>query len=237
MSRKTGNYVLQFSMGVSIFGLILVLMFAINPPMTYENFPWRKPLVGSIFSLICILGILAALSPRHCSDPSHFRKDKMDSASQKVSVTSKGHHPICKEFSAHVIRTKSHILCAACTGLFLGALTTLLGTAFYFFNEWSIKGISFTVVLLGIGGLVLGFLQLKFSSFIRLIMNIFFVAGAFLILVGIDAIIESLFIDFFVIAFIIFWIFTRIQLSRWDHQRICDRCKLPCEVYEEANKG
>jgi 4-amino-4-deoxy-L-arabinose transferase-like glycosyltransferase len=120
--------------------------------------------------------------------------------------------------------------------LLLGAILALVGTAFYFFGRWHIEDASFPAVLIGVIGTVLGFFQLKFKSFIRLILNMCFAFGAFLILVGIDAIIESLFVDFFVAALIVFWILTRIQLSQWDHWRICSNCKSPCEVQEAKKK-
>jgi len=225
---------LIFATSVSIFGLFIVLMLAVNPPMIYESFLWRKLLIGSVFGLICLLGIFAALFPTQCSQLSHFRRLKVNFTSHRVHATS--HHPGCGKFSAHVIHIRSHTLCAACTGLLLGAITALVGTAFYFFSGWHIEDASFPAVLIGVVGTVLGFFQLKFKSFIRLILNVCFVFGTFLILLGIDAIIESLFVDFFITALIVFWILTRIQLSQWDHWRICSSCQSPCEV-REANKN
>jgi hypothetical protein len=221
---------LIFAASVSIFGLFIVLTLAVNPPTIYENFFWRKPLIGSIFGLICILGILAALFPKQCSRTSHFQKMDMNTTSHRIHSAS--HHPDCEKFSAHVIRVSNRTLCAACTGLLLGAIIALVGTVFYFFDGWHVEGVSFPAVLTGAVGIVLGFLQLKFRGFIRLTLNMFFVLGAFLILVGIDELTESLFVDFFLAALIVFWILTRIQLSQWDHWRICSNCESQCEVWE-----
>jgi hypothetical protein len=225
---------LVFAISVSIFGLFTMLMIGINPPMIYGSFFWRKPLIGSIFSLICILGIFAALFPKQCSQTFHFQKENMNLTSHRVRATS--HHPDCGKFSAHVIHIGSHTLCAACTGLLLGAIIALAGTAFYFFNGWNIEEVSFPAVLIGTVGIILGFLQLKFKGFVRLILNMFFVLGAFLILIGIDELTENLFVDFFLAALIVFWILTRIQLSRWDHWRICSNCESQCEVWEAKEK-
>jgi hypothetical protein len=219
-----------FALSVSIFGLSIVLVIAINPPMIYESFLWRKPLIGAVFSLICILGTFAALFPRQCSKTFHSQKENMNLTSHQTHLSS--HHPDCGKFSAHVIRLGSYTLCAACTGLLLGAIMTLVGTAFYFFSGWNVEGVSFLVVLIGIAGVTLGFLQLKFRGFLRLLLNMFFVLGAFLILVGIDELAESLFADFFLIGLIAFWILTRIQLSQWDHWRICNNCESQCKVWE-----
>jgi hypothetical protein len=230
MSNMRYHSFLIFAISVSIFGLFTVLIIGINPPMIYGSFFWRKPLIGSIFSLICVLGIFAALFPKQCSQTFHFRKENMNLTSHRIHATS--HHPDCEKFSAHVIHVRNHMLCAACTGLLLGAIIALAGTAFYFFNGWHIEEVSFPAVLIGTVDIVLGFLQLKFRGFIRLILNMFFVLGAFLILIGIDELTESLFVDFFLAALIVFWILTRIQLSQWDHWRICSSCKSACEVWE-----
>lgn len=228
MSSKTRNSIIAFDVGVSVFGLFIVLMLAVNPPISHESLFWQKPLVGFVFSLICVLGILAALFPRRCSQTFHFQRESSGLVSRRVSATS--HHPNCEEFSAHVIHINSHTLCAACTGLLLGAIMALVGTVLYFFSGWRIEGTGFPIVLIGVMATILGFLQLKLRGFARLTLNVFFVLGAFLILVGIDELTGSLLIDIFIEAFIVFWILTRIQLSQWDHWRICSRCKSPCEV-------
>lgn len=237
MSSIRHDPILIFAISVSIFEIFIVLTFVLNPPLTYENFFWRKPLAGSVFSLICVLGIFAALFPKQCSDIFHFRRDDRDFASHTVYATSKGHHPNCKEFLAHVIQIKSHTLCAACTGLILGALMALAGTTFCFFAGWSIREMSFLAALIGVVGVILGLFQLKFKGLVRLILNTFFVLGAFLILVGIDELAQSLFVDLFLISSIVFWISTRIMLSQWDHWRICSSCKSPCEAGGQRKEG
>jgi len=234
MSNMRHYPFLLFAISVSIFGLFIVLMIGIKTPMNYESFFWRKPLIGSIFSLICILGIFAALFPKQCSQTVHFEKKDTHLTSHKIRETS--HHPDCGKFSAHVIHVGGYTLCAACTGLLLGAIIALVGTAFYFFNGWNIEEVSFPAVLIGTVGIILGFLQLKFKGLVRLILNMFFVLGAFLILIGIDELTESLFVDFFLVALVIFWILTRIQLSQWDHCRICSNCESQCEVWEAKKK-
>jgi hypothetical protein len=225
----------MFSVGISVFGILAVLLLALNPPIIHENFFWRKPLIGSVFGLICTMGIFAAFFPKQCLQVFHFRRENIHFTSHRTNTTS--HHPDCKEFSAHVIQINTRTLCAACSGLFLGALIALVGTVLYFFFGWRVGGISFQLVLVGVIGLVLGFVQLRFRSFSRLTLNASFVLGAFLILVGIDELTESLFIDLFLTAFVIFWIFTRIHFSQWDHWRICSSCKSPCEVRGEEKVG
>lgn len=228
MSSIRHDSILMFDVVVSILGLFIVLLLAFDPPITHESFFWRKTVVGLVFSATCLLGVFAALFPKPCTQMSPFCKRNTSFHSHRTNSSS--HHPACEEFSAHVIHLGTHVLCAACTGLIIGALGTLFGVALYFFGGWYIEELSFSVVLVGVVALVLGFLQFKFRGFARLMLNAFFVLGAFLILAGIDALIENLVIDLFLVAFIVFWILTRIQISQWDHWRICRNCESPCEV-------
>ena len=230
--------ILIFTISVSLFGLFTSLMLALYPPTIEESFLWRKPLIGLIFTLICVLGIFAALFPRRCSGTFHFREEKKNPVADGAPSTAlKVHHPDCGKFSAHVIHISTRRLCAACTGLSLGASVVLVGTVFYFFGGWCIDEMSLAAVLIGIVGVVLGFLQLKFRGFIRSSLNTLFVLGAFLILVGIDALVQNLFIDMFLIVLVIFWLMTRIMLSKWDHSRTCQNCESKCEMHIQRKKG
>jgi hypothetical protein len=220
---------LIFALSVSVFGIALTAMLALNPPMVNEDFLWRKPLIGSLFSLICLLGIIAAFFPRQCSHASHLQKEISQSTSSEMPAVS--HHPDCERFSAHSIHINGHRLCAACTGLVIGGIIALVGTFAYFSNQWVIDGYALSIIFVGVAGVVLGFFQLIFSGFVRSALNTVFVLGAFLILIGIDTLIESLSIDVFILVLIVFWIFTRIRLSQWDHRKICSRCELPCKIY------
>ena len=231
------NFILIFTVTVSLFGLFTSLILALYPPTIQENFSWRKPLIGLVFSLICALGIFAAFFPRRCSEASHLRTGEKNLTAGAVSVDLKGHHPDCGKFSAHVIHVSEHRLCAACTGLSLGAFVVLIGSAFYFFGGWQVDEMSFLVVVIGVVGMLLGFLQLKSRGFTRLSLNTLFVLGAFLILVGIDELVHSLFVDLFLIVLIVFWLMTRIMLSQWDHSRTCQNCESPCQIRTSKKKG
>jgi hypothetical protein len=223
-----------FSIIVSVFGFFTVLALAAYSTRPTESVAWRKPVVGSIFALICLLGIVLTLSPRKCSE-TFGHKNKLEAATSfpqaSYSVFNiKGHHYDCGKFSTHTIQVKGHVLCAACTGLFLGAFGALFGTAIFFFAEWESRPIGFFAVVLGVVAMVFGFLQFKFGGFARLILNMLFVLGALLILAGMDGLTGSLLVDLFSIVLIAFWIFTRILLSQWDHWKICRRCPISCEI-------
>lgn len=226
MSRASANSILMFCVAVSIFGMFLITFWAIDPPTSGDDLFWRKPLIGSLFSLICILGIFASLFPSRCSEAFHFRGAMADAATRQTLNAS--HHPDCEGFLAHVVCIKGRVRCAACTGLLLGAVIALIGD-FYFFSGLQIENARF-LSLIGVVGVLIGFLQLRFTGYVRLASNSLFVLGASFCLVGIDQVSQSVAIDLFSVMLIVFWILTRIQLSQWDHSRICDNCDSPCRI-------
>ena len=230
-----------FPILISFLGLLLIAVLTAFPPIVTGNIPWRKPLIGSIFSSICILGILAVFSPTQCLKILELRKKKSTSnfssgkfVSHRLSSSLQGHHPNCGKFSAHVFRIRSKTFCAACTGLFFGGLLALTGALLYFFGNWRIaEQNSSLMVLLGILGVGLGLFQFKFRNLVRLLLNTLFVLGTLVILIGIDEFVHSLMFDLFVVGLILFWLFTRISLSQWDHKRICSDCNVAgCELAE-----
>jgi hypothetical protein len=226
---------------VSAFGFFIILMLAWRGIGFTEAFSWRKPLVGSVFAFICIVGMVLALSPMKCSETlGHHGRIETTVSSTQIStfpVTTRGHHYGCGRFSAHTVRVRGHVFCAACTGLFVGAVGALFGAALYFFAGWEPRQTGPLAVLVGVTAMALGFLQLKFGGLARSMLNVGFVLGAFLILVGIDESTGSLLIDLFTIVLIVFWLFTRILLSQWDHWRICRTCSIPCTVRGNTRGG
>jgi len=232
-NQKLRNSTLLFLVSVSFFGLILTVLLALHPPISQEDFFWRKPLVGTTYGVVSVLGILAVFFPKTCSK--FFDVGKREKRQNRFFgftriKTLRGHHPLCGRFSAHVFRLGSKLFCATCSGLFLGALIALAGTGMFFFGNLQMEQNAFLAVLLGAVGIALGLMQSPLpplqNSVIRLLSSVFFVVGTFLILVGIEELAHNTSVDLFLIVLIVFWLMTRISLSQWDHERICSKCTL-----------
>lgn len=247
MHRKICHHLDLLSLIVlSFLGLFVFVIIAFSPQVNYEYFLFRKAVVGSIFGLICILGPIAVLSPKECSRIFYFRRGKgslgkqynyqenhVDSKSTSLILGLKivqGHHPGCEKFSSHEFRIKDKCFCTGCTGLLLGALTSLLGVFIYFSNDLFISPFFIDIGLFGVAlGLLLPLLNLQ-RTILRLSLNAFFIFGVFLMLIGVDSLIQSLSIDLLLILMSIFWLLTRISLSQWNHRRICHECGNKCEL-------
>ena len=226
---------------MSFLGLFLAGMLTVYPPRVHESLLWRKPLIGSIFGLICVFGILAVFFPTQCSRVFDFRKKSSRPylskfSSHGTSSTLQGHHPDCEKFVAHVFRIGDKTFCAACTGLLLGGLSALAGTLLYFFDTWRVEPSGSLIAWVGVLGVGFGLFQFKFGSFVRLFLNVLFVLGTFFILVGVDKLVHNLAVDLFLVALILFWILTRISLSQWDHERICCACEVATCEFADREK-
>jgi len=239
------NFILMFLTGVSFFGLFLVGVLALNPPTMKDSFAWRKPLVGSLFGSICIFGIMAVFFPRQCSaifdsskKENHEHTDKGRFLFHGTLAMARGHHPDCEKFSDHVFQIKGRRFCAACAGLLLGGLASLVGAFLYFFGGWHIEQTTFQVVLVGLLGVIGGLIQFKVkTNFVRLFLNTIFVLGAFFLLIGIDELAQNVFADLFLVVLVVFWLFTRISLSQWNNWRICYTCNaVSCEFRKSEKR-
>jgi hypothetical protein len=234
---KRANLSLMFGLVVSIFGCVTAISIALRSTSMSEDVFWRKPLVGSIFTLICISGSLLAISPKKALENLHVRGvfgrtglSRGNPAFNRKHIALVGHHPSCGRFSAHTVYMEGRVLCAACVGLFLGGISALSGTILYFFGSLDLGRFGLYPVLVGQVGILVGFAQFKFIGRVRMIVNAVFVFSAYLTLVGIDGMTRSFWGDIYTTALIVFWLWTRMRISQWDHDRICYKCGHMCEV-------
>ncbi len=238
ISKKRPSDFALISLFISLLGLSFVPLFLLSSPPVI--IPWQTRLIGSAFSIICILGIIAAVSPAHCTCSSKpvksQQKDKIDFVNEKPyssDMQKEGHHPTCGRYLDHVIRIKHRILCAGCTGLAIGAVIALFGSILFFFFQFHFILIGFTFWL-GWGFVLIGLLQHFFyrvirihHGIIRLFLNVLFVVGSFFLLASLMQLTNNFILGVYLLVLIIYWIFTRIVLSRRSHRRICMFCEIP----------
>ena len=215
--------------------MLVVLTFFAQLPAV--NFPLQKPLIIIFFILICFLGILAGVYPKSClnildvkgiQNIDTYGPNSISTTEKKINIV--GHHPTCGKFSNHVISFSNKIYCAGCTGLVTGAILSILGSLIYFFVSPIDANVHFTFFWLGFALIILGLTQHSLYDFGRssfhLFLNIIFPVGALFLVIGVNEIIENFFLNLFLLAFIIYWIFTRIILSKEEHKKICDACDI-----------
>ena len=240
---RTKGYLLVL-VGISFAMLCLVVAITILTPRVVGDFAWRRPLTGSVFSLLCILGMVAVFFPQRCArrsqkelpserSPTRIQKETYLQKSSFVGVAvTHGHHPSCEPFRAHEFALGKKTVCAACLGLFCGALISLAGSACMFLLQVPISLQYGAVFVLGIIAITAGFAPYAVATSLgpvrRFCANAVMIIGMFLTLVGVDGKVQSSALNALLITFFIFVLFTRILLSQNTHERICAACGREC---------
>lgn len=205
---------------LSFLGLLVLTIMMLSLSYPQRRIPQQSFFVTSLFVLICILGIVAAIFPNFFS--------RLDSSNKSRF---RGHHPICIQFKNHVLQWKEKVLCSGCTGLAIGAVLAIIYSVFYNMSGELLKekNILFWIgfILSGLG-LIQHFIDMEFPI-IHLILNIFLVLGSSMLLFYMDSIGVSISIASFHLSLILFWIITRIRLSQHEHIKVCIECGLECE--------
>lgn len=227
--RRIKMHVLRIYIGlipllmVSIFG-VFALAVSSYLPEEKEHLSWRKEIVGTIFCSICIAGALAAIYPRRCISIVFGTSTNLYESPSSYE----GHHPSCERYSGHVIKLREQTLCASCTGLASGAILSTIGMILYVSDIWVINSWDQPLITIGLFCMAIGLYWIRFEGVARFASNFVLVTGTFLFLVGIDASARSLLVDMFAEVLTIILILVRMLLSKLDHARICESCKLTC---------
>jgi hypothetical protein len=222
---ERSKFFLLFLAAVAVIGLALVPLFLLSPNLQGDPSPFRRPAVGSLYSAICFLGIVAVFYPGKCRLT--FQKPNAIPNTMKSSsaVQFRGHHPDCEQFSANRVTIRGRIFCAACSGLLVGAVVAMVGTVPFSLGYFGLA--SGALWVLGVGELLmfLGLAQIKMSGYVKLAVNALFVVGSFFCLVAVDLVGENLLVDVYMLALIVYFLWFRILLSESNNKRTCRVCR------------
>ena len=230
--------------GVSLIGMILAFVLVSYTP-TSQDFSWRRPVIGSIYALICIVGAIAVFFPKKCSRIVYLKNwkttpttpyntsqlDERKTTDLFGFKLTHGHHPNCERFSDHEFQVGKKTFCAGCTGLLIGALISLVAVSAYFLSQVQIDRVA--IPMLGFGftaipvGLLIPILAINGRA-ARIAANAVFILGMSSILVGADTLLHNIQIDIYLIALDVLWLMTRISISKLNHERICANCTQRC---------
>jgi hypothetical protein len=183
--------------------------------------------IFSAFLTICALGAIATIRPTVCITIIGGSRDGTNELvvpGTALGPTYAGHHPMSQEFSSHIFRLNGRILCAGCTGLFIGVVVSTFGSLLVFIG--SLVGLVWGPLAfwLGFACMALPILRYPFyrpeHATTRLILGFSFVFGGFLLLVGVCSVSGNFSIAVFTLVVIIFMIYSRIMLSQAAHKII-----------------
>ncbi len=220
------NFPLVLFFALSIVGLVMIPLLVMQPTLNSFQFVGQRVLIGFLFCIVCVFGVIAVFCPAKC-------RGMFQQASGQSSfgqnfpgeVRLEGHHPACRNFSGNRIVILGRVYCAACSGLLVGAVIAIVGAVAYFFVGLTFVWSNLSLVGLGEFFMFFGLFQIRFVGLVKTIVNAFFVFGSFLMLVGVDTIGKSLFVDLYVVGVVLFFLWFRISLSEWNNRRTCRECQ------------
>ena len=193
---------------------------------------WQKPLIFSLFLLICFIGIIAGIYPIKCFNIIKFKQKagyKSKSANKHFKIKIEGHHPVCENFEFHIFNFKGKTHCAGCSGLVIGAFLSIFLIIIYLIYGLNLD-YGFIIFIFGImTTLTALFLPLIINfkkNIYKCLVNVFFVLGASLSLIGIDSTNSNLSIQLYFVFLVLIWILARILISQETHRKICNECLL-----------
>jgi len=231
-------------LSVSLLALGMMALIVLNPASS-SPFPTRQSeLLGSMFISICVLGAIAGVRPSSYSTRSIWGPGlkkttelPMNGIPQKGPKL-EGHHRSCDPFAAHVIHLQGKTLCAGCTGLTAGAGIAIAGSILYFYIKIPLANAT-AVFWLGFIGVAIGLVQhLLYRALrvkiglVRFAMNVIFVVASFLLFIAVDQLTGNAALGIYLLVIIIFWILTRISMSKSEHERICRTCEEMCDALQ-----
>jgi len=231
-NRIVFHYII-LSIASAVLLLILIYLNSLNTAVIEI---YDKLFVGLIFIASCIFGISLALYPNWFRISTKHTTVHLDGEKSKMNTRKyKGHHPDCGNFWSHTVEIKDKILCAGCLGLSIGSIMSIILTIFYILFIRNESATEFYYVVF-IGLAIIGFVYTEIilplrHAIVHVISNIFLVLSFFLINIGIFEITGNKM--YYILSMVISFLFldTRIQLSNWQHARICESCSETCKMY------
>ena len=114
-------------------------------------------------------------------------------------------------------------------GLVIGAALALAGTVFYVLTQSQSEQLVNAMFWTGLTGVTLGLLQYSLflnKAVLHLLLNVVFVVGALLLLVGVNEISGNLSTGMYFLLVVLFLINVRSTLSRLEHKKKCITCNV-----------
>jgi hypothetical protein len=231
-TKNITYYLILSGVAVALVLLVALVNASTVNPITIMD----KLFVAGAFTLVCIFGISLAIYPKwYKKHTKRGHTTETNLQTQKTDRKYKGHHPDCMQFTGHTITTKNITVCAGCIGLSLGSLISILFIVLYIFVLPRQPILTYHIFIIG-GMIMIGlvFLEIMFplrNPGVHVIANSVLVISFLLVTLGILEITGNKIYAMLTILLSFLWLDTRIQLSSWQHSKICDSCTKACKMY------
>lgn len=225
------SYLLLSTIAVALTLIMVLLGSSATNTITFED----RLFVTGAFITSCIFGISIAIYPSWWKKFLRHADRKSNINSGKLSRAFRGHHPDCNTFKSHSIMIKNKIRCAGCLGLIIGSMASIFMMILFLFILPNLP-LTTLYLLFGLGSLVppliYGEIMLpKRHAIVHIILNITLILGFFCLIISVIEITRSAIYGILIIIICFLLLDTRIQLSNWNHARMCNFCPESCKMY------
>jgi hypothetical protein len=229
---------LIFYMILSILGVILLFIGSLySSPNKGSITTFDKTMVGGAFITSCVIGLSLALKPNWMKGIIKGKQDKefQNSDYSGLQKSRYGHHPDCKGFNLHVIKTDKQTYCAGCLGLGLGSVLGIILVGLYIFFPLIFESMSpISIIMVGFIFIIFNFLVgviRNRNKYLHMGSNVVLVMGFFFVVFGVHEQSANILLGILAVILSFLWLDTRIQLSHWHHKNICGNCANSCKAY------
>lgn len=193
---------------------------------------YDKYFVAVFIIIVYIFGLSLAIHPGwYKKGKKAINKKKVVN---KIVRNRKGHHPDCGQFKNHILNFKNKTFCAGCFGLAIGSIVSISLILIYLLISVNFTAFYPLILIIGFIFVFQTYLEIiisKRNSIVHMVSNILHVTGFLLIAVSILEITNSVPYSIIAILFSFLFFNTRVQLSIYNHNLICKKCKYDCKMY------
>ncbi|MBN1280806.1 MAG: hypothetical protein JXA00_04070 [Candidatus Thermoplasmatota archaeon] len=219
-------------------GILISLLVLFSPEHRTPLSILDSQLIGGVGIGCCVLGLSCVLYPNRLRRFLRSSEDREVSHTQEHTRVFQGHHPNCPLFDSHRVRWNNKEWCAGCLGLGIGLMLSI-GLMLFFMTQ--VFQVTRTMVYMW---LMVGFLLILLvyaelfrrsqQGVIHLLVNSGFIPGCTLVILSVVQLTGNLLFGLFTLLLCFLWVDTRMQLSEWQHHRLCSSCSETCKMYSRA---
>ena len=218
---------------LSIVAVFFIIILSLFEPVETKYFGiYDKYFVAVFIILVYILGLSLAIYPRWYKKSKRVINKKKQV--EKIIRNRKGHHPDCEQFKNHILKFKNKTFCAGCFGLAIGSIVSISLILIYLLTSVNFTAFYPLVLIIGFIFVFQIYLEIiisKRNSIVHMFSNVLHVTGFLIIAISILEITNS--VPYTIIAILFSFLFfnTRVQLSLYNHNLVCKKCKYDCKMY------
>lgn len=223
----------------SIIGAFFLFILVIRGLSHTSSLQFQEKLwIASLLLLCFLIGISFTIKPNWMRHFLYKKKNEKQLLQAPSNRHFQGHHPNCSTFQNHTIQWNGKILCAGCLGLFLGLCISIVVTIFYVMIDLYLTKMT-ALFLFFLGLLILPFVYIEIlhrstHATLHVFINALFPLSFFSITIAVGKITGDSLYGLISILLCALWLNTRIQLSKWHHQKLCTHCHESCKLFVPA---